>query len=405
MLNTFERYYKLRPSRDNSGKVIIYLRAYINQEMVELGSMKIKIDPKRNWCKKSNTVKNPDNDLDIENLIERLEAKKLILNEMVKYYNKHNKKIDGKILKIKFDEAIKNNYQFIGTHNVSVIELWDFFLKDNAEKLRSNTLRDYRNKKERMDGFLKLKKHSSSIFAWDRDFVYQYKDWMKTTYSMSESGVNKHIMRFKIILDHAVEIGKITENPIALIKTPQDRNTNLIFLDLDTIKKLRQYPFKGKYKKTVDMYLFSCFTGICHADMVIMKDFGVEVDKDGGLFIKSERDKNGSEFRTPILFYAKNIYDEFGGVNKIPLISNQKCNEYIKVALEKVGYGEPEKISFHSARKTFCNFCLNDLGIRAETVIKYTGHKDTKTLLRHYAVINTKVATKELNEALDKFVF
>lgn len=105
-INTFKRYYILRPARDKSGKVTIYLRAYINSEVVLLGTTGIKINQKKNWCKKTETVLNPDNDLDIENLTERLESYKLILNEIVRYYNKANKKLDAKTLKSKFDDAV-----------------------------------------------------------------------------------------------------------------------------------------------------------------------------------------------------------------------------------------------------------------------------------------------------------
>lgn len=132
--------------------------------------------------------------------------------------------------------------------------------------------------------------------------------------------------------------------------------------------KLKEHKFETRYKKAVNVYIFSCCTGICCADMMNLNATHLEDDADLGLVITNKRQKVSSIYSTPHTRFAKEIYDEFGSLEAIPKITNQKVNDYIKIALPKIAYPDADIITFHTGRETFINHCLNDLGMPPDDI-------------------------------------
>ena len=104
------------------------------------------------------------------------------------------------------------------------------------------------------------------------------------------------------------------------------------------------------------------------------------------------------------------------------LFSNQKTNEYLKElgelagitesiliikyrGIEKVEFLEPKYkfISSHTARRTFVTLSL-EKGMRPETVMSITGHKDYKTF-KKYIKLTDKVKLVEMNNIWSKKLY
>ncbi|MGI4751272.1 MAG: hypothetical protein ACRYFB_11610 [Janthinobacterium lividum] len=112
--------------------------------------------------------------------------------------------------------------------------------------------------------------------------------------------------------------------------------------------------------------------------------------------------------------FAKEILNRNGG--SLPkMASNQKTNDYLKElgelaeinemvhivkyrGVEKVEFLEPKYkfICTHTARRTFVTLCL-EKGMRPETVMSITGHKDYKTF-KKYIKLTDKVKMIEMNK-------
>ena len=90
----------------------------------------------------------------------------------------------------------------------------------------------------------------------------------------------------------------------------------------------------------------------------------------------------------------------------LPVISNQKMNDYIKELAELAGINEPvhetyyvgakridtvtpkyELLSTHAGRRTFICYALS-IGIPIQIVMKWTGHSDYKSMKPYIDVIN-----------------
>lgn len=387
IINTVKRYYNLRPSRDNSGKHTIHLRARVNGELVELGTTGVKIDLEKNWCNVTKTLKNPDINKDIEGLIERFEASKNFINEVVRYYNREGICLTGQMLKNEFQKALKNKYKFQSKEMITLDTLFEDFLRNqeqimpiNYQKLAHNTFRDYRYKFEKIRQFSIETNIPLSVGMINRTFVSNLKRWLIANFNNTDSSANKYIMRIKVVLNYAVEVGLIDKNPIFEVKTPKHYDTDLRHLNYEQILQLYKHEFHSeRIQKVVDMYLFSCVTGICYADQVKLKTSNIDFQK---RLIVDYRQKTKTRYTAPLTEIAFSIIQKYGSIEAMPKISNQKANEYLKLALYEIGVPEAFEFTFHSGRKSFVNYCLNREvnPVPAYDLIKMLGHTSIEEL-------------------------
>ena len=78
------------------------------------------------------------------------------------------------------------------------------------------------------------------------------------------------------------------------------------------------------------------------------------------------------------------------GRNLLPVLSNQKCNEYLKEMAAVCGINKD--ITFHSARHTFATTVTLENGVPIESVSKMLGHTNVKTTQLYARITGTKVS-------------
>jgi site-specific recombinase XerD len=277
------------------------------------------------------------------------------------------------------------------------------YLNTSHHEYAPGTLQDWKCKIKNLETYLtEIKKLDFEAAAFDSPSFHQFKSWLLTKKVVGKNHANKHGLKFRKALSWAVQLGHIKENPLRDCELIINQEPNLEHLTWDWVKKLRNYTFDGPLKKTVDLYIFSCCTGICYADMMNLKSLNMEDDSELGVVITNKRQKNKSQYSTPLYAFAKEIFEEFGSLEAIPKITNQKFNEYIKIALCRIGYDRAEFITTHTGRKTFINHCLNDLEIDPYIVIRFTGHSSVEAL-KAYAKVKKKTSIKIFNQKLKEF--
>ena len=182
----------------------------------------------------------------------------------------------------------------------------------------------------------------------------------------------------------------------------------LIYLSEVELFKIINLEFESEKLKVVrDNFCFACFTGLRYSDISKLQDENIKED-----YIEIKTEKTRAFLRIPLNQHAKAILLKNGG--RLPkLFSNQKTNEYLKDigklaeitesilitkyrGIEKVEFSEPKYkfISSHTARRTFVTLCLEN-GMRPETVMSITGHKDYKTF-KKYIKLTDKVKLVEI---------
>lgn len=93
------------------------------------------------------------------------------------------------------------------------------------------------------------------------------------------------------------------------------------------------------------------------------------------------RAKTKQTFTIPLLSPALAVLKKYQ--NKLPVISNVKYNEYLKVIAQAAGIDKP--VSSHWARHTGATLLLNESGMDLKTVAKICGHSSFKITEQVYA--------------------
>lgn len=173
-----------------------------------------------------------------------------------------------------------------------------------------------------------------------------------------------------------------------------------VALQKNDLEKLMQHDFKNnRLERVRDVFVFACVTGLRFGELSLVSRTSV---MDDVLYLKEEKGAE-KEVRTiplnDLALYMLRKYDY-----KLPLIANQKHNEYIKEVFEKAGYDHTiekvvirgkevqripvlfkDRVSTHTARRTFITMLKRD-GKSDKLISKITGHKDLKTLNQYYQV-------------------
>ena len=107
------------------------------------------------------------------------------------------------------------------------------------------------------------------------------------------------------------------------------------------------------------------------------------------------RGKTRQEFTFLLLPQAQEILERYGG--KLPMMSNQKYNQYLKMLATMAGINKP--VSSHWARHTGATLLLNS-GVEMEVVSKVLGHSSTKMTRQIYAKLLDETIAEEMEKMI-----
>jgi integrase len=186
--------------------------------------------------------------------------------------------------------------------------------------------------------------------------------------------------------------------------------TNQIALKLSDLEHLMSLQFETKrLEKVRDVFVFACVTGLRFGEMKLVNRSNVN---DININLKEEKESS-KEIRTiPLMPLSRYILEKYD--YHLPLIANQKHNEYIKEVFQVAGYTQEiekvttkgkevirkvmpfyERVSTHTARRTYITMMKSN-GISDKLIATITGHRDMKTLNQYYQVDDeSKVAAVE----------
>ena len=275
---------------------------------------------------------------------------------------------------------------------------------------------------------------------WTENKLNEYVNFLGTELRMKDVSVQKEIKLFKLVLKKAHKMG-FSVPPAFLDFKPKFKivDKEVVYLSWDelmtmykfdipeegteiTLKDMNGRPYRktvqgsSSMRKTRDLFCFCAFTGLRYSDMAKLKRTDILNDR-----IKVVTEKTNDSLTIPLNRYAKTIlakYEDepFPGDLALPVISNQKMNDYIKDLAEICGFTTPinyiyyqggerheevypkwSVLGTHGARRTFiCNALA--FGISAEIIMKITGHSNYAAMKPYIAISD---ATKK--EAMEKF--
>jgi site-specific recombinase XerD len=155
-----------------------------------------------------------------------------------------------------------------------------------------------------------------------------------------------------------------------------------------------------------DVFLFCCYTGLAFADVEKLKPSEIGIGVDGTKWIFTNRQKTDTLSRIPLLPIAMDLLEKYkdhpaciNSEKVLPVLSNQKYNEYLKEIANICSINK--KLTTHTARHTFATTITLSNGVPMESVSKMLGHKNLKTT-QHYAKVLDKKISEDMKLLKDK---
>ena len=280
---------------------------------------------------------------------------------------------------------------------------WEIFNEFVSECGKQNNWTDSTYEK-----FAAVKNHIKEFRAeptfvyFDEEGLNNYVDFLRKTKDMRNSTIGKQLGFLKWFIRWAFKKGYHQNIAFETFK-PKLKNTpkKVIFLTWDELNKLKacNIPQNKQYLERVrDVFLFCCFTGLRYSDVYNLRTSDVKADH-----IEITTVKTADSLVIELNNHSKAILEKYKDVhfegNKVlPVISNQKMNDYLKELGELAEINEPIRETYykgnqridevtpkyallgtHAGRRTFiCNALA--LGIPAQVVMKWTGHSDYKAM-------------------------
>jgi integrase len=237
---------------------------------------------------------------------------------------------------------------------------------------------------------------------FDERGLNDYISYLRDVKEMRNTTIGKQLSFLKWFLRWAFKKGVHQNNAYDSYK-PKLKSTQkkIIFLTWDELNRLREFKIpsnKQALERVRDVFLFQCFTGLRYSDVFNLHRSDIKGDH-----IEVTTVKTSDSLIIELNNHSKAILDKYKDVafendKVLPVITNQKMNDYLKELAEMAGIDEPVRQTYykgneriddvtpkyallgtHAGRRTFiCNVLA--LGIPPQVVMKWTGHSDYKAM-------------------------
>ena len=237
---------------------------------------------------------------------------------------------------------------------------------------------------------------------FDERGLNDYVGYLRDVKEMRNTTIGKQLSFLKWFLRWAFKKGVHQNNAYDSYK-PKFKSTQkkIIFLTWDELNRLREFKIpsnKQALERVRDVFLFQCFTGLRYSDVFNLRRSDIKGDH-----IEVTTVKTSDSLIIELNNHSKAILDKYKDVafeddKVLPVITNQKMNDYLKELAEMAGIDEPIRQTYykgnerideitpkyallgtHAGRRTFiCNALA--LGIPPQVVMKWTGHSDYKAM-------------------------
>lgn len=237
---------------------------------------------------------------------------------------------------------------------------------------------------------------------FDERGLNDYVGYLRDVKEMRNSTIGKQLSFLKWFLRWAYKKGVHQNNAYDSYK-PKFKSTQkkIIFLTWNELNRLREFKIpsnKQALERVRDIFLFQCFTGLRYSDVFNLRRSDIKGDH-----IEVTTVKTSDSLIIELNNHSKAILDKYKDVafeddKVLPVITNQKMNDYLKELAEMAGIDEPVRQTYykgneriddvtpkyallgtHAGRRTFiCNALA--LGIPPQVVMKWTGHSDYKAM-------------------------
>lgn len=304
-------------------------------------------------------------------------------------------------------EQLNNRLNKKAGKQKSFFDYFDEFIAVTKPIKKENTIKKYTTLLNHLKNFQREKNFKLSFEKMDMKFYETFTAYCISDLKHLNISIGKNISNLKTFLHWATDRGYNTNTAFLKFKVKKE-DADIIYLTENELMRLYKLDLGNnkRLESVRDVLCFGCFTGLRYSDISKLQRENVKGEE-----IHFTTQKTKDNLIVPLNDYAKDILKRYE--YKLPIISNQKTNEYLKElgklagidetiiltkqrGAEEVQFKEPKYnfISSHTARRTFVTLSL-EKGMRPEVVMSITGHKDYKTF-KKYIKLTSKVKLVEM---------
>lgn len=318
-------------------------------------------------------------------------------------------------------EALKSNRSPTTKIEAPSNEVYDFidkYIEDNKASREHGSLSVYRSMKNHLQRFQLAKKKRITFDKIDYSFFLEFQNFLindrskRNPEGLGNVTIAKQLSTLKTFLNyarmHGIEVQdkykdfKIKKEKLEVIALTNEEFETLYNYDLSDNKRLDQVR---------DVFCFSCTTGFRYSDMAQLKRENIKKDE-----IRLIVTKTKQSLVVPLNPYSFSILGKYSMMQRpLPIISNQKMNDYLKelgklaqindpvqivrfkgAKREENTYPKHELLSVHTGRKTMATLSL-EKGMSAEEVMQIGGWLTYASFSRYVKITEqrTKVVMKK----------
>ena len=311
-------------------------------------------------------------------------------------------------------EKVKNAWLGFGKRYRTLLSTFRSFTEDLHGRIgvdrSKNTWYRYLATMKHLQAFLTAKYRVSDIALaeLEQSFIEQFHVYLKTERALKLTSICRYLDCLINVVKVSFNDGIMPRNPFASYRY-NEPTPERAFLNEAEILTLQHAALRTKKQRIIrDLFLFSCFTGICYADMksLVWKQF--EQDAHGDWWVTGNRCKTDTQYVVKLLPAALSILERYrDGADRV--FAFMPHLNTVDRSLKRIAVlcGIDKKLTFHCARHTYATtICLMN-GVSLETLSKMLGHKRITTT-QTYAKVTQPMIDREvemLKEKLaDKFM-
>ena len=340
----------------------------------------------------------------------QLERYPVYLEELIDESKRTGEILDRASLKTKFDKrfkVVKSNKLILKSNTVFFNTFDEYiFEKEELDAYAKGTIKRYKVLKNLLIDFQKDKKYPLSFPTINDTFYIQFISYSRKDRKHQDNTVGRDMKGLKSFMNWALKKGVHENTSFKNFKTPSAPTINVALSEKELLDFFNfDFSDKKRLDKVRDIFCFGAFTGLRFSDYSTISNNNIQDDL---IVILVKKTKQKLEI--PLNYYSKKILEKYD--YNMPILSNQKFNDYIKEACEVAGYTDEvmqvkyrgsnreentfkkfELVSSHTARRTFATIAMSK-GANPFAVMQITGHKSINTFMRYVNI--TQNQTRQL---------
>ena len=296
---------------------------------------------------------------------------------------------------IEFKKVSKNTSDFFKVYDLFL----SFKKEDNSDQANTeSTIARYEYNRNLLEGFQQSKNYNLRFNTINRDFYNSFISYCVQNKNHSANTLSRNVGLLKTFMNWAIFHKYTYNDDYKTFKNIKRFKTDEIALTKEQVDEIANYDLgnNDKLVRVRDLFIFGCSTGMRYSNYSTIKKNDI-VDDFINVVDAKDRSKSLS---IPLNKFSRGILKKYDF--KLPKISNQKFNDYLKELFEKMEYNDvvkktmrygndiietesafSDRVSSHTARRSFITIMKNE-GVPDKVIMSYTGHKSIEVFNNYY---------------------